>query len=259
MPIFGYLIYTPLLMGDSAATLSQQAISAALSSNWEGALTLNQEILELDPTNIEALNRLGRAYFELGNLTKSKKYFDSALENDPYNQIAAKFLKRIKAFDKKGGRAAQLKNHCNSLQVDSDLFIEEPGKTKVVTLLKVAEPQKLSLLSAGAPVNLNIKNHGVTVTDQSGSYLGIFPDDLSHRLTRLMNGGNKYQAVIKTIKTNSLSILIREVFRAAKFRNQASFLDGLNGTLITYASDALLLADEDEEELPPEGEEEETI
>lgn len=241
-------------MDDLSSTLSQQAILAALSSNWQQALEINEQIIESNPDNIEALNRLGRAYFELGRLNEAKKYFEKTLINDPYNQIAAKFIQRIKACNKKGGKVQKIQ----ITEVSSDLFIEEPGKTKVITLLKVAEPQKLSLLSSGAPVQFIIKNHSIAVADLNNNYLGILPDDLSHLLTRLIRGGNKYQAFIKTIKINGISILIREVFRSSRFRNQPSFLDNCSGNSVIYSPTHLVITDSSEdEEIYPETEDEE--
>lgn len=251
-------------MDDSPAALTQQAIAAALSANWEEALKLNQQIINIDPKNTEALNRLGRASFELGNLKNSKKYFEEVLKIDPYNQIASKFLKKINAFSKRGSKKAVSKKVLpskeltaeNISQINIDSFIEEPGKTKHISLLKVAEPQKLSLLSPGLPVNLVKKNHCISVTDQNGEYLGVLPDDLSHHLLRLISGGNKYQAYIKTVKTNGLSILIQEVFRSAKFRNQPSFLDSLATSAGGYST-SIFLSDDNEEEPPFEENEEE--
>lgn len=241
-------------MDESSSLLSHQAIMAALSGSWEEALRLNQEIIDADPKNVEALNRIARAYFELGDLTKAKKYFDTALSVDPYNQIAAKFLKRIKTFSKGAKTQSNPQSAFNPLS--GDLFIQEPGKTKVVTLLKVAEPQKLSLLSSGMIVNLIIKNHSIAITDQSEEYLGVLPDDLSHHLIRLIHGGNKYQALIKTIKTNSLSVLIREAYRCPRFRNQPSFLDEHSETM-TYGTDHLVVSpDEIDEEVAFESDEE---
>lgn len=244
-------------MRDLLSDLQSQAISAALSSNWEEALHLNQQIVEGNPKNIEALNRLGRAYFELGQVKEARECFEKTLELDSYNQIAAKFLKRIETFSKKGVKALTERTF-TPIQLSSDIFLEEPGKTKVIGLLKVAEPQKLSLLSAGAGVNLVVKNRSIAVTDQYGDYLGILPDDLAHHLIRLIHGGNKYQAIIKTVKTNGLTILIREVYRCPRFRNQPSFLDGLN-TVLTYSSDNIFIGDEGEEEYEGEEGEEETV
>lgn len=251
-------------MDDSSTNLHRQAIQAALSSNWEEALKINQQILGVEPKCVEAMNRLARSYFELGDMTLSQKNFQDALEIDPYNQIAAKFLKRIETFSKRSLRSDDLKKGGRSHvstgqifdQIDSDLFIEEPGKTKLVTLLKVAEPQKLSLMSAGALVSLVIKNRGISVIDRDGGYLGVLPDDLSHHLIRLINGGNKYQAIIKTIKVNSLSILLREVFRAARFKNQPSFLDSTNVSF-AYSSDHIIVPSDSEDEPMMEAFEEE--
>lgn len=247
-------LYNSLLMDDSTSELQQQAIMAALCSNWEEALKINQLIINTEPKNVDALNRLGRAYFELGDLDHSKKFYKEALSIDPYNQIAAKFLKRIEAFCKKG---TKITSYSATVPIDCDLFIEEPGKTKLVTLLKVAEPQRLSRLSTGSPVNLVIKNRGLAATDQNDEYLGIFPDDLAHGLIRLIKGGNKYQAVIKNIKTNGLTIMVREIFRSARFRNQPSFLDGINVNL-AYSSDHIIVP-EDADEEAFEGEDEEEV
>lgn len=229
-------------------------------------MKLNQEIIRIEPDNVDALARLARAYFELGNMTASKKQYEAIIEKDPYNQIAAKFLKRIDTQRKcsKGRKDLHTnsRNNCQMLggiSLTYDLFIEEPGKTKIVSLLKVAEPQKLSLLSPGLPVNLVKKNRGISVTDQSGEYLGVLPDDLAHHLLRLIGGGNKYHALIKTIKLNALSILIREIFRSSRFRNQPSFLDNIDQTL-TYSSANIILAEaRDEDVMTPDGEEEEPI
>ena len=105
------------------------------------------------------------------------------------------------------------------------LFLQEPGRTKIVSLLKVAEPQKLSMAYCGMLVELSLKNRGVSVCDSEGSYLGVLPDDLAHQVIRLIKGGNKYEAYIKSIKVNGLAIMIKEIFRSKKFKNQPSFLE----------------------------------
>ena len=99
----------------------------------------------------------------------------------------------------------------------------------------MAEPQRLLVLSAGSLVNMVVKNRGISVTDQSNRYLGAMPDDVAHHILKLIKGGNKYQAFIRQIKPNGLTILVREVFRSKKFKNQASFLDETR--LLTFSSD----------------------
>ena len=207
-------------MDEPSSPLHLQAISAALDSKWDDAIKLNRQIIKLFPDNVDALNRQARAYFELGNLSQAKKYYTLALKKDPYNPIATKNLKIIKAAKKNGNGVP----HIPQSPISSDLFLQEPGKTKVVSLLKVAEPQKLSQIYPGMIVDLVIKNRGVAITHR-GNYLGVLPDDLAHQIIKLTKGGNKYQVFVKAVRVNGLSILIKEVFRSKKFKNQPSFLE----------------------------------
>lgn len=223
---------------DDIETLNRLAIDYALTCRWEEAEKINLQLLESDPQKTEYLNRLSKAYFELGKYSECKKLYNQVLEIDPYNAIAQKNLKKLAAIKKDG----QLKSGSNASVISASLFYEEPGITTLVTLVKVAEPQKLVALSPGSLVNLNVKKRGITVTDMSGQYLGAFPDDSAYHLMRLVGGGNKYQVIIKSVKSNGVVILIREVFRAKKFRNQASFLQ--DAKLMVYSADNIPLMGE---------------
>lgn len=224
-----------------SSNLSNQAINAALDLRWQDAIKLNRQIIKLDPQNVDALNRQARAYIELGRRNLAKKYYTEALRFDPYNPIAIKNLKIIKSF-KANGRPLIL----GLPKLSATLFLQEPGKTKIVSLLNVAEPQKLSQMYCGMSVKLNIKNRKIIVVNANGDYLGVLPDDIAHHLIRLLKGGNKFDLFIKAIKVNALSVLIRETFRSKRFKNQPSFLDSTNSQ---PASDMITSLDgEDSEE-----------
>ncbi|MBI2596471.1 tetratricopeptide repeat protein [Candidatus Daviesbacteria bacterium] len=210
--------------------LERLAIDAALSCQWEKALEYNKEIKKTEPENVECLNRLAKAYFELGKYLQAKKIYQEVLKLDPYNLIAQKNLKKAGAFKKNAGA----KNIPIQVAISPSLFLEEPGITKLVSLIKVAEPQRLLTLSAGSLVNLIPKNRGISVTDGNNLYLGVLPDDTAHHLLKLIKGGNKYQALIKSVKPNGLTLLVRETFRSKKFKNQPSFLD--NAKILIYSS-----------------------
>lgn len=208
------------------SALPKQAITAALESRWEEAVSLNQHIIEEDPDNIDALNRLARAYYELGNLALAKKFYNLTLKFDQYNPIAIKNLKIIHSF--KDG--IKINNH-QSTHITPSMFLQEPGRTKLVSLIKVAEPQRLSNVCCGMEVLMVIKNRGIAVTDLDNNYLGVLPDDTAFQIVRLIKGGNKFQTIVKAVKVNGLTVMIREIFRASKFRNQPSFLEtGYMGT-----------------------------
>lgn len=233
-----------------SSSLSEQAIDAALDSDWELALKLNKQIIKVDPQNVDALNRQSKAYMELNKANMAKKSYQEVLKIDPYNPIALKNLKIIKSFKPNG--INQLP--CTKIRLSPSLFLQEPGKTKMVSLLKVAEPQKLSQAFCGMRVEMAIKNRKITVVDTNGNYLGVLPDDVSHHLLRLFKGGNKYELFIKSIRVNSLSVIIKEIFRSKRFKNQPSFLEYSNASTSTNMLTSFDTGDDDS---PEEDEEQE--
>jgi tetratricopeptide (TPR) repeat protein len=233
-------------------TLNRQAVDAALNCDWEVAIKLNLHILETDPHSIPALNRLAKAYFQMGRYKDSKKMYSQVLDIDPYNPIAQKNVKILASFKKDGEEPANGMPH---QKISASSFLQEPGVTKSVNLVKVAEPQKLSTLTAGMSTKIVQKARGIMITDQAGTYLGALPDDISHLLTRFLDGGNEYEALIKSVKPNGLTVLIKEVSRSKQFQNRPSFLEETGP--VTYATDniALLTDNSDLEAVEVEAEE----
>ncbi len=75
--------------------LADQAVAAALESDWTRASDLNAKILETAPDDIEARNRMGRALLEQGKLEEAKASFAEVLKAEPYNSIAIRGSQRI--------------------------------------------------------------------------------------------------------------------------------------------------------------------
>lgn len=246
-------------MDPSSSNLNKLAIDAALDSKWTEALKLNRQIIKVDPQNVDALNRQARCYMELGKNNLAKKYYAEALKIDPYNPIAAKNLKIIKSLHGSLNHGSSNKSDGSphiadgQVRIAPGLFLQEPGKTKVVNLLKVAEPKTLSQTFCGMSVNMLIKNKKIIIVDSFEAYLGVLPDDISHHLVRLIKGGNKYNIVIKSVRVNGLSVLIREINRSKRFKNQPSFLEGSQYPI----SDVITALDSQEPEEDGEEQEEE--
>lgn len=234
-----------------SSNLNQLAIIAALDSRWADALKFNRRIIKVDPQNVDALNRQAHVYMETGKSNLAKKYYNDVLKIDPYNPIALKNLKIIKSFRSSGQRNGDIRPN-GEFKLSPDLFLQEPGKTKVVSLLKVAEPQKLSEAFCGMQVNFAIKNRKIIIIDGRGSYLGVMPDDMSHHLIRLIRGGNKYNLFVKSIRVNSLSVLIKEKFRSKRFKNQPSFLENSDVKLSTEIITPLDSQNDGDEEMNEE-------
>ena len=202
--------------------LEEQAVKAALAQNWLKALEINKKILKDFPQNIAALNRLGRAYWEMGKVTQAQKTYKKVLKFDSLNPIANKNLKRLA----RGGQAKKFTNKKNTFTPSGKIFLEEPGKTKIVRLVRLAPPSVLAQQDNADPVIMTVKKRAVSVSSEDGSYLGAIPEDLAARLIRLIKGGNQYQAFVKSVDHQRLEIFIREVSRAKKFFNNPSFPQG---------------------------------
>lgn len=203
------------------ADLEEQAIKAALNQNWLKAIEINRKIHKDNPKDIPALNRLGRAFWEMGQIDEANKAYKQAIKIDPFNPIANKNLKRLT-----GARKRTHKNSKNDFVNSGKVFLEEPGKTKLVRLTRLSSPQILSGLDSGDPVFLLIKKRLVSVLDGSKNYLGSIPEDLSQRLIKLIKGGNQYQGFVKSVDRQKLEVFIREVSRSRKFIDTPSFPQG---------------------------------
>lgn len=197
-------------------SLAQDAISSALTSNWQEAIRINHMIVDSNPSDVDALNRLGRAYAETNQLSKAKKYAHQVLKIDPFNPIAQKSLLRW-------GRLKFNKSHTSDNFVGPDTFLEEPGKTKIVNLLNLGSSKVIETLNTADEVKIKAYTHRVTVTTLDGKYIGKLPDDLAARLRTLVKGGNKYCAYIKSLDPVNFRIFIRETFRGKDYLNTSSF------------------------------------
>ncbi len=205
-----------------------QAIDAALAQNWKEAIHLNTAILKDDENNLDALNRLAYAYLKTGQPTKAKRMYQQVLKLDPYNQIAQK-------YNKSAGNIKRKNINVQTTHISPILFLEEPGKTKIVQCVNPAPIQILSTLSPGQEVMLKAKNHCVEIRNEENRYLAALPDDLSFKLIKLLGAGNTYQTIIKGVSKNTLTVLIRELTRGKKFAHQPSFISALTTSYLPFA------------------------
>jgi tetratricopeptide (TPR) repeat protein len=178
----------------------------------------NKEIIESFPNDVDAYNRLGKAYIELGEYALAKEAYTRAVELDSYNIIAHKNLRRLSYL----GEAAV------SLQADSDKakpehFIEETGKAGVVNLYRLAPREVLAKIVAGDRVYLKINDSALAVENGRGEYLGQVEPRHAQRLIKLIGGGNKYAAAIVSSAEDRVAVIIREVYQDPSQVGQLSF------------------------------------
>lgn len=213
------------------------AVAAALRSDWDLAVKLNNAILKECPEDVDCLNRLGKAYLELGDNKKACLLFKKVLKISRFDPIATKNLMRAQ---QNPAKKASKNGHASSGNSSTPVaFLEEPGKTKIIALVNVAPANVLLNLNYADKIIITTKRHTVMATDQDGKYLGAFPDDLGHRLLVLTKGGNEYEAFVKGVSKNSITVFVRESVRAKKFHDTPSFAANGNDYLSYVREDTL--------------------
>jgi len=194
--------------------LTQKAIKLALEGKWQEAVDLNLIIYKIKPNDIYSLLRLAKAFTNLNNISNAKKYYRKVLNIDQYNPIAKRNLNRLKNI--KNGDLNR------SLPAQTAVFLEEPGKTKSLYLVRLADENKLASLEVGEPLQLILNPKSVSVS-KANNHLGKLPDDLAFRLIHLVNKGNKYQAFVRSVEKNKLKIFLKEVYKSKRNQQIQSF------------------------------------
>ena len=85
---------------------SHRAVNLAMECRWEEAAAVNEELLDLTPNDVEASNRLGRAYLEMGDCARARLAFERTLQYAPRNTIAQKNLDRLAGIASSQGENA---------------------------------------------------------------------------------------------------------------------------------------------------------
>lgn len=222
---------------------SKQAIILAMEGRWQESIEINKSIIEHFPHDVDAYNRLGKAYMELGNYVSARESYTKALQLDQYNTIAQKNLQRLSHLGDSAPAVVE-----NSVEkAEPNLFIEEIGKAGVVNLYQIASPDKLVKMMAGDKVILKPQGSSLVVETLHGEYLGLVPSKQGQRLVKLMEGGNKYTAAIVSSKQNSISVIIRETYQDPSQIDQVSFAGRRLEEIQPYTGDRVLPEYEEEE------------
>ena len=199
--------------------LIEDARKVALAGNWTEAITINQTILERNPRDAEAYNRIGRAHLEQHDYNAAIDAYTQALKTDKANIIARRNLQRLELLRKAPAEAAP----SGAIAPRSAVFIEEVGRTWVDELHNSLELEQLALISPGEQLLLEIVDGNLFVTTTDGQRLGEIDAKASERVVQLMRNGNLYEVYALGISSRSLRVILREVYR-----------DLRNGSLVSF-------------------------
>jgi len=197
---------------------AELAIQAALEGRWADAAQLNQTIVDAFPTDVDALNRFGKAMTELGKYDDARSAYMKTLEFDALNTIARKNLTRLETMGKKSR-----KTKVAAQKISPHMFIEETGKTTTTTLVRPVMKVAVAL-TAGDQVALRLDKRGALfVDDPAGDAIGELEPKMAQRLAKLINDGNKYVAAISSISDEGVRVFIRETFQGPSQVGKLSF------------------------------------
>jgi hypothetical protein len=220
---------------------SELAIRLAMQSKWDEAVAANRSILSLFPDDVDAWNRLGKALTELGRYGEAREAYGRALAIDPANSIAKKNLDRLSKLSEAEAAPVTQKS------VDPQLFIEETGKSGQTVLVKT-DPKVLARATAGDPVELKRRDNQLIVDTVAGEYLGEVEPRLALRLSRLMEGGNRYAAAVTSIEDSTARIIIKEIYQHPTQAGKPSFPTSLSEVVRPYTKESLLRYGPEEED-----------
>ncbi|MFN8639558.1 MAG: tetratricopeptide repeat protein [Dehalococcoidia bacterium] len=214
------------------------AIAHALARRWDLAAEENRGLLEDDPTDVEAANRLGKALTELGDTSGAIEAYEQAIKIDATNAIARKNLARLEEQRKSKrptrtapkARAGANPSTPRVRRVDvateslrTAPLIEDFGKAADLTLQRV-NARASTLVSTGDPAELELTSSGVAVKAAGGAILGHIDPRTGLRLKRMIEGGNKYSVVILRATEGQVEVHVRETAKHPSLVGQASFL-----------------------------------
>lgn len=197
---------------------SKQAIALAMQGQWREAIAVNKVIIESFPNDVEAYNRLGRAYMEVGEYSQAREAYQRAMELGPYNTIAQRNLRRLEHLAE-----TQVTTEGKSYKVEPQDFIEEIGRAGIVNLYNPAPQGVLARVNSGDKVTLKADGNNLNVEDRFGEYLGQVEVRHAQRLIKLMTGGNKYSAAIVSASEDKITVIIREEYQDPSQVGQLSF------------------------------------
>ncbi|MBM4435082.1 MAG: tetratricopeptide repeat protein [Chloroflexi bacterium] len=237
-------------------TLVDQAIAAALESDWGRAADLNKQILDVSPEDVEARNRYGRALLEQGKLDDARAAYQEVLKAYPHDPIALRQVARIAALAEDRRQPDTTRS-----KTQTRLFIEDMGKTGILRLVNPAPLNVLARYSPGAEAELREQEGLLAVHARDGALLGFLEPKVGRRLIELIQGGNEYVVAIVTNDQQNPRVAIREVVQSPANVERISFPGShrpvetkerayIKGTFFRYGEEAG--SDEEEDETAEE-------
>lgn len=198
--------------------LHDQAVQAALESDWNRAVEMNKSILETSPDDVETRSRYGRALIELGRIDEARVAYEEVLRLEPHNLIANRTLQRLRALGETTKKPVQTK-----ARTQPRLFIEDMGKTGIVRLINTAPSAIMARYSPGTEVRLQQQGELVAIHAADKELLGFLEPKVGRRLLTFLQAGNQYVAALVSSEPQNAKIAIRETYQHPSMGGKVPF------------------------------------
>lgn len=192
-----------------------------MEGRWLEAIDVNKQLIERSPRDVDALNRLGKAHFELEQYRSAYEAYSAAVEADPANIIARRNLERLEPL--RDVEASDPSDSDEHPPARFGAFVEEAGKTYVDDLINTAPASSLRTLSAGEKLHIQRDGDKITFVDTNGEYVGAPEPRLGRRLNNLLARGNEYDVFVTANAGDRVRVIIREARRGPDMGDEMSF------------------------------------
>jgi tetratricopeptide (TPR) repeat protein len=206
------------------------ALGAATEGRWDDALALNDALLGRFPRDAETLNRKGRALIELRQLGAARDAYSEALKADPANMIARRNLQRLEMLYNRPEGSLEGADTAPTTLPRPNVFVEEIGKTWVDELANPTDLSHLAEVSPGEQLQIRAENDKVYLLSVDGVQLGEVGAPVGERVAQLMEGGNRYEVYALGISSQSLRVIIRELYKHPSLAKEISFKEQVRKT-----------------------------
>lgn len=195
------------------------ARSYAMEARWVEAVEVNQRILAEQSRDVEAMNRLGKAFSELRRNDEAIEAYQRSLELDPGNAIAVRNLNRLAQMIATDTAIPEF----DPVPTRARAFVEETGKTYITDLVRPGSTTALLKVSPGDVVELRPMGNEVEVFEVAGERLGRLEPIIGQRLITLLSYGNSYQAFVVAFTGETIRVILRETTHNPDAPDQTSF------------------------------------
>lgn len=181
-------------------------------------------------TDVETLNRLAKAQYELGNVEFARQIYQRVLSVNENNQIAKRMISLLDHTNTRANKDRKF--------ADMRTFVVETGKSTITTMhidqavaiaLVPGEIVEMRIVGNDSEDEMSLAT-AIDIYDAGNTHLGRLDPRLAKRIINFMQQGNKYIAVVWRVSEHyhMIDLVIRESYRNPDLTGEVSFPGKLN-------------------------------